>query len=468
MTFSAIFANSLAGISAASFRAEILSFNIANANTEGFARRSVNLQSVTPGGVRVIDVEAADAGREELRLLAAHTNAAGAEVRADALRALNVELGEPGDPNGLYAVFTRFEEALADLRLTPESGAGQLAYLRAAEDVTQAFARVDSAAQNMRLDADRAIGATVTRINDALVELQSLNEQANRPVGPGADNIAERQRSLLTEIAQALDVNIQGEVGSALTIRTAGGILLLGERANSIDFTPAGSASFELTLANGDFSGLSVNGLDITPGSRQGVREGSLAGQFAVRDVLGQDLATRLDVAAADLADRSQSVELVSSPGLFILQTGTSSAAQRIAVNPLADPDQGGELFRLRDGMSATVPGDAAGQGILADWQSALEELRVLTLATNTPQPVSFRDALGGIATAQATAALRADGLGETATAAVDVLSTDVARIVGVDTDQELQELLLVEQAFAANARVVQVADDMLATLLEL
>ena len=35
----------------------------------------------------------------------------------------------------------------------------------------------------------------------------------------------------------------------------------------------------------------------------------------------------------------------------------------------------------------------------------------------------------------------------------------------GVDTDQEMQSLLLIEQAYAANARVIQAVDEMLQSL---
>jgi flagellar hook-associated protein 1 FlgK len=38
----------------------------------------------------------------------------------------------------------------------------------------------------------------------------------------------------------------------------------------------------------------------------------------------------------------------------------------------------------------------------------------------------------------------------------------------GVDRDAELQRLLLVEQAFGANARMIQTIDDMLDTLLRI
>ena len=38
----------------------------------------------------------------------------------------------------------------------------------------------------------------------------------------------------------------------------------------------------------------------------------------------------------------------------------------------------------------------------------------------------------------------------------------------GVDTDQEMQKLILVEQAYAANARVVQTIDELLQSLLRI
>ena len=38
----------------------------------------------------------------------------------------------------------------------------------------------------------------------------------------------------------------------------------------------------------------------------------------------------------------------------------------------------------------------------------------------------------------------------------------------GVDTDAEMQRLLLVEQAFSANARMIQTIDDMMQTLLRI
>ena len=38
----------------------------------------------------------------------------------------------------------------------------------------------------------------------------------------------------------------------------------------------------------------------------------------------------------------------------------------------------------------------------------------------------------------------------------------------GVDSDEELSQLILIEQAYAANARMLQVVDELMETLLRL
>ena len=467
MSFAATFSNALSGISASTLRAEVLSFNIANAQTDHYSRRAVAFEPLVPGGVRALGISRAQAGAADADLIGAEARAQGAGVRAEAALAINRGFGDADDTNGLYAVFGRFEQALSDLRLTPESGSAQTALLRAAQDVAETFARLNADAQQMRLNADRAIGQTVGRINDALSQLSRLNADARRPRGINLDTVAERQRALVAEISREMDIRVDGKYGGELTIRTRGGYLLLGEEPAELSFTPSGSMSFNLSYANGDLSGLFVDGRDITPTMLQGVKEGGLAAQFAVRDSLVPDYATRLDALAQDLADRLAAADSTAVEGLFVLHAGLTSAAERLAVNAAVDPAQGGELFRLRDGVGAGAPGPAAGQGVLGEIEAALDALRPLTAATSDAGAYAFRDLLGAVATRLGTQALRADERREGAAEARTSIETEVTRLTGVDTDRELQDLLLVEQAFAANARVIRVADEMLRQLLE-
>ncbi|MEM6748316.1 MAG: flagellar hook-associated protein FlgK [Pseudomonadota bacterium] len=468
MSFTATLTNAVSGLNASTLRAEILSYNIANAETPGFTRRSVLLESAVPGGVRPTSISPTDAGLDEFRLLDAFTREGEAELRSSALNLINDDFGQPGDVDGLYAVFTRFEQALDDLRLTPENASAQLALLRAAEDVANTFSTLDQQAQDMRLAADTAIDVGVTTVNNALAELELLNKDAVRPRNVGLDTISERQRVLVAEISEQLDIRVQGRYGEELTIRTSGGLLLLGDGANTLDFTRAGSVNYTTTLASGALSGVSVEGIDITPGTVQGIGGGELAANFAIRDALATDYADRLNAAAQELVDRLEAADTTAAGGLFALAAGTTSAAQRIGINAAIDPDQGGEIYRIRDGVGATAEGPAAGDGVLGLIKTGLEDARALPAATGSSTALSYIDMLGALSTQLGTNAVRATGLYDAAAGSRANLEDNVLRQTGVDTDRELQDLLLVEQAFAANARIIQAADEMLRQLLEI
>ncbi|NRA30596.1 MAG: hypothetical protein HRU11_10070 [Parvularculaceae bacterium] len=468
MTFSTTMANALSGIAASTLRAEILSFNIANAQTDNFAKRSVSFEPQTPGGVRALGVARADAGRSEELLLDAQSRAEGASVRSNALTRINSDFGEPGDADGLYASGIRFQQSLEDLRLTPESLSAQTNALRAAQDLAETFNRLDADAQAIRLDADREIGRSVNRLNGSFRELVELNKEARVARGISLDNIAERQQGLVAEISRELDVDVSGNYGEALTIRTRGGFILVGVEAGELAFNPAGNMSQALSYVGGTLSGLTINGIDITPGTVQGLQDGSLAARFAVRDTLAFDYGERLDRAAVDLEERVTSATgNAASPGLFVIEAGAGSSASRLRINPLVDPAQGGELYRIRDGAGATAPGPEGGEGVIGDLLDALDRVATTTIVSTVDGRYNFIDSLGALSTALGTQALRGQEIDRSATDALTTASTEVQRIIGVDTDRELQDLLLVEQAFAANARVIQAADEMLQQLLQ-
>ena len=48
------------------------------------------------------------------------------------------------------------------------------------------------------------------------------------------------------------------------------------------------------------------------------------------------------------------------------------------------------------------------------------------------------------------------------------VAFSEVEQLGGVNTDQELQKLLLIEQSYAANAKIIQTVDEMIQSLLRI
>ena len=467
MTFSSALSNALSGMNAAQTALQVRGNNIANAATPGYARRDVALAARSPsGGVSVDGIVRAEATRLMATALSAGAASADAGARAEAAAALSGLLGEPGDETGLYAAMTGFEHALADLSGTPESEAFQARLLSATEGLAGTFNRLGDEAQAMRARADADIEAGVRAVNDALSALHELNRRAERDGGLSA--LPEERQGHIDAIAAQLDVRVTREDDGRVRIATAGGVPLLGEAPRPLAFVPTGAIAAGQTMIGGALSGLAAGGIDLTPGTIQGLTGGQLAGAFAVRDEAAPRFAERLDALAEDVASRLAGADAdAGGQGLLVVTTGPG-AASSLSVNAAVDPGMGGALWRLRDGLAASAPGPAAGEGVLPALRRALAEARPVPGATGGPAAVSASGAIERLASSLGTERLAADARaaasGARAQGARDALLIET----GVNTDAEMQALLTIEQAYAANARVVQVVSDMMQRLLEI
>ena len=467
MTFSSALSNALSGMNAATFALQVRGHNVANATTPGYARHDVSLAARAPsGGVSVARiVRAEDAGLRQAALSAGADGAAEG-TRADAAASLSGLLGVPGDEAGLPATLAAFERALADLSAAPESQSFQQRFLSASDRLSATFNRLGDEAQAMRVRADGEVDAGVRAVNDALNALHTLNRRTER--SGGLSVLPEERQRHVDAIAEQLSVRVTEDDAGRVRIVTAGGVPLLGEAPRLLQFSPSGAIAAGQSRANGDLSGLSAGGIDLSPGALQGITAGRIAGAFAVRDEIAPAFADRLDGLATDLAERLAGVDAdAGGQGLFVVTPGPG-AASSLSVNPSVDPSMGGALWRLRDGLAAAAPGPAAASGVLPDLLSALRESRPVPATTGGPAAYTAAGALDAFASALGTERLTAEARGAAAGARAQGARDAHLAATGVSTDAEMQALLTLEQAYAANARVVQTVSAMMQTLLEI
>lgn len=476
MAFSSALSNAISGMNAAATSAQVRAHNIANATDPGFARRDVELGAGTVGGVRIVLVSRATDALLTADRISAEARAGASTTQSDAVARINALFGEPGDTDGLIASITRFDAAMADLATSPESASFHRAMLTAAQELTGQFGRLGDEITDMRLQADQEIAARVNEVNDALHALRDLN-------GEGVDNvltlgdIAESQQSLIDQIGASLDIVVARSDSGKISIRTQEGVPLLGEHVREVSFRPGGVPTPGTTIASGHLSGLSVDGVDITPGQggAQAIRSGTLAGLFSVRDDIAPDYGARLDRLASDLVERfsggaGDPTLPAGTEGLFTTgrATGVPGAASALSVNPAVNPSEGGALWRLRDGIGATGPGPSAGIGVLSSLRTAWEAPKALSEATDSPAALSFSEGVSAFASVIGTDTVGRAVEATTHTATAQTMKDRELAAIGVNTDDELQRVLLIEQAYAANARVVQAVSDMMARLLEI
>ena len=485
MSMTSALSNALSGLSAASRAADLVSSNVANALTEGYGRRTLELSARSlagaGGGVRI------DAVRRQvdLGILSDRRTAEGvmaaSSVTEDFLAGLENVIGKPDDAWSLSGRLAGMEAAAISAASLPESNARLSTLLRSATDLAKHIGSIGDHIQHSRTDADRQIAGGVASINDALGRIEKLNGEISVALFKGNDaaSLMDLRQQQVDRIAEWLPLReVPGDHGT-IALFTPQGTTLLDGRASVLAFSPANVIIPEMSLASGALLGLTVNGLtvDIT-GSNSTIAGGKMAAEFDLRDTLAVKAQTELDAFARDLVERFQSATAdatltINDAGLFTdagslfdpsVEVGLS---QRLVINAAADPDRGGSLLRLRDGLLAGSPGPVGDGTGLHRLVAALQASRPPASGLLSGISASAPGLAAGFLSIFATDHQVAEADLTYASARFDTMK-GLELQNGVDTDQEMQSLLLVEQAYSANAKVIQTVDNLLQALLEI
>ncbi|MCU0902333.1 MAG: flagellar hook-associated protein FlgK [Tabrizicola sp.] len=485
MSVTSALAGALSGLSAASRQAEILSSNVANATTPGYARRQVSLGSAVLAGhgqgVQINGVTR-DVDRHllgERRI--AQAGGGDRDVRAEFLKRLEQAFGTPDSTGSLAARLAGFDQSLVEAAGRPESQSRLGNVATTAKSLAAGLAAATKDIQAARATADRRIGEEVGKLNATLVQLQELNVELRSFSGAGRDISAllDKRQQLVDQISAIVPVREIPRDLNQIALFTTGGAPLLEGSPSMLGFTPTHTITPEMTQALGGLSGITINGRPYdTAGSASPILGGTLGALFAVRDELAVTAQGKLDAVARDLVERFAATGLdptltPGAPGLF---TDAGAAfdplnevglAGRLTLNSAADPAQGGALFRLRDGLGAAAEGPPGNGALLNTLHAALTGARPLSSAGFAAGTRSFATLTGDLLSDVSANRLSAQSEQSFAMAKLTAL-TDLEAQNGIDTDQEMQELLVIERNYAANAKVIQAVADMIDTLIRL
>ena len=481
--------NAVSGLRANARLAEVTSGNLANALTPGYGRQSVTLSALAPGGqpggVRVEGLNRAMDPEISAARRLADADLAGADAKADALLRIEAAIGKTDDPSSLVNRIGAFENGLRELGESPGTPAQQEAAARAATDLAGKFNRISNEITAVRESADREIAARVEAVNGSLRTISRLNREIQIFEATARDSAAlfdERER-LIDEVSQNLPVRRTERADGRIELATREGLPLVDTRARRIEFVPTPTFA-----AGSSGSGLTLGGRDITPdpsGSLpQRIRDGALAGLFAVRDAIAPKMGLRIDSIAADIASRFEdpavdpTVDVAAGRlGLFTdaqaalpapTQAGIMGFASRIEVNRQVDPGRSGDAALMRDGVNATGARAQSDPRIPNAMRDTLLDARDANVPPATPgvagvfTPAARATAVTELAATDRVAAeAEISVLGTTRNALAD----EESATLGVDEDAELQRLVQIEQAYAANAQVIQATSRMLEEL---
>ena len=485
MSISAAISNAYSGLSSVSRMAETVSNNISNAMNENYARREVIAgQRVLGGQGMGVTVSSIDRAMDQLATASRRSRGAewgNANVLSQANARLASAMGVPGDAGALGSRMLAFDNALRSAADNPASAPAREQVLREAGSLLGTVKSISTQTMAVRMDADAQIATQVRDVNVALKKIEAVNMEIRLRQGSGNTAALEDVRKqLIDEVSSLIPIKQISREGGVVALYSEGGAALIDGKASELGFTATPVITPDMTLASGALSGLTINGRPMSIGTGSGQLEGgTLAAAFNVRDVLTPEFNARIDAVALDILERFQNpttdpsltagdAGLFTDTGAAFVAGNELALAQRLEINAAVDPAQGGDLWRLRDGINAVAQGPAGDDSQLRRMVDAMAADRTPSAATGMISLSSATELAEGITALVAAQASRAESTSAYNAGQFDILRQNELSITGVDTDYEMQQLLMIEQAYAANARVISTADQLMQTLLEI
>ena len=484
MSISSALSNALSGLTASSRAAGVVSTNLANVLTDGYAVRDIELAAEgdgRAGGVAVVGVTRyVDSSLLNERRMA-DSALAQAETAQGFATVLEREVGTPDQPSSLSARVAALEASLVSAASKPEEDIRLQQAVQGAIDLAGSLNRISDRIQAERTATDGRIGTAVEEMNTHLGRIQALNGQianANNAGHPTASMEDQRQVEI-DKLAEYVPLRLAARDNGTVAIFTPGGAILLDGSPARLSFTTSNVIAPHMTVGNGLLSGLEINGVPIQTSAGTGpVSGGRLGALFEIRDVATVDAQAQIDALARDLVERFQQPGLdatlgAGDPGL-LTDAGAGfdplneiGLAGRVSVNAAVDHTQGGQVWRLRDGLGALSPGPAGNAVLLNDLKAALDAPVEMASGSLGATPRSVSGHVGSFVSRIGQERLDQDQALSFATSRQTGL-VDIELSQGVDSDAELQRLLLIEQAYSANARMIQTIDEMMQALLRI
>ncbi|WP_062517496.1 flagellar hook-associated protein FlgK [Demequina gelatinilytica] len=464
-TFSGI-SNALSSLTAQRIALDVAGQNIANANTEGYTRQRVNLQSVstaavaslfsggtkTGSGVTVAGIDRLADAFLDARLRSQTSYAASTGSAATALERLESMIQEPSD-TGVTSSLQAFWSSWQDVANSPDSTAIRTALLGNAEALTSQIKDTYNAFAAQWDQGLAEAKALVTDVNSTARSIADLNKQIRSVLASGGSTaeLMDQRDLLVTSLSKSVGATATTLEDGTMTVSVGGNALVQGVRANEI--TLGGSAVMTAALAEpAGTDAISLSWADGTPLTLSG---GSLAGTIASLKPSSQggSISTAVDAVNALATNLATSVNAIHTSGVTVDGTAGADFFSFTAGAPAAL----GLTVAITDPAGIAAADSATGgyDGTIADRISQIGERTDGPDAEWTAYVVDL-----GVSTAAARR--RADVAESTRTTAESLQLGNAS----VDTDEEVANMLMYQTAYEAAARVMTVLDEMLDTLI--
>ena len=433
------------GARAARAALDVSAQNIANAATPGYVRRSLDLSEVagarnssTQSDISLAGVRIAGITRNADAFRQADVRRTGSDsARADTELGGLTRIESSVENSGIYNALTGFESALQQLGPNPTNASLRSAVIEQGRTLAGGFRiaaqELASVGKGLQFDAQ----AGVSQVNDIAKQLAQTNARIVA-VGQGTSDqtaLADQRDQLLDKLSKLGDVTTTFAANGTVQVQLGGSSgpnLVAGVTPSTLTATtnPDGTLAYTIGAAAVSFSGGSLAGANLALTK--------LAAVSANLDTIAMSIISTVNTAQANGVALDGTAGQPLFTGTSALTFGVAAVTgSAIATAPAAagaNSRNPGNLAALQAALTAADP-SAQTNALLFDVSA--------TVASNT----TTRAALRTIS---------------------DNAKTALAAQSGVNLDDEAVNLVRYQQAFQASGKVIQVAQTLFDTLLNL
>ena len=487
------------GLANISQQLSVISNNIANASTPGYAEEVSTQTSLTADGqgfgvftgpvVRQINLQL------QAQSFQQNATVSALQTTQTALQPVDIAQGTPGAGTDLGSLLGNLQSAFTALASDPASTSGQAQVVSVASTLAGQINGLSAAYTTARQNAQTGIQSGLTQLNSAMASVSQLTDQiiSARQAGQSTADLENQRDTAMGTMSTLIGVNFIEQPNGGLLASTAGGLAMnMSTPAPQLSMVNS-TISQQTYYPGGGIQGIMLNGSDVTTA----LSGGSIGADITLRDKTMPTYQGELDEFANTLQSRfsSQGLALFTTPAGGTstvvptpVQTGYIGYAGTIAVNPAvqANPIEvtNGNVTVVGSptGAAAFTPNPAGGpasfdtlvnnvltfafgsqaqSGVaqVAPNVSGLGPLGTLSAPFGAPQTLSdFATSL--VATQSADVANTTTQLA-TEQSVQTALQAQVSSTSGVNTDNELSNMVALQNSYGANARIIAAAQAM-------
>lgn len=276
---------------------DVVSHNIANANTEGYTRQDLIMESSLPikipQGYVGTGVEIGEIRRIRNKFLdmqiRTETKSLGEwEAKADLYAKLEVVFNEPSE-SGLSSVMDNYWEAWQKLSTKPESSAVRDTLVQRGIDLADTLNHTDRLMHELQVDINKSIKVKVDEINSLGTQIRDLNELIIKAEANGnkANDLRDKRDLLVDNLSEIVDIDVIEDDRGAYTVTVGGGILVSRNYLAKMNFT---YDEIDPTKTNLEW----IDTINNTSIGKVTVKSGLLKGYIEMRDeVIGGETGLR-------------------------------------------------------------------------------------------------------------------------------------------------------------------------------